>query len=707
MRYTKTITRWLLILGALYFVDGLGSSVEAKWYKSYRSGLEAMDNKNWVVALQHFQKALASKNKDTNKIRAFGVTFIEYYPHREIGICFYYLGLVELAREHLTISLRQVYSDRARDYLDRINRGDHPVIDRERLRKLVEAFPVLRQRLQGLAGSGGPVGGDPPPSGKGTEEKRPDTRGDQPSMPPNLKVSLYFIDPSNNGYLDAGEEGKLVVDISNLGPGLAKGLEVKLSPKTDVTGLDIGRGLKIAELAANTKQSVVIPIVARENVKSSKVHLQLDVREANGFDLDPPASVTFETRGFMPPKLAVADVGIDDFSQNAQIEPREIVELTVRIQNSGQGPARNVRAAVKLGPNVFITQESKREFEIGDLGAGSFRDISFSVFTNTRATSVPVEIDLTEATGRYAVTEPLDLPFYKPQKKAEQLVIAGRGDSGSGESGGEVASLSVDVDMNIPKLDVRNPDAVAVLIGVSRYQNPDVPAVDYGRRDATIMKQYLVNMFGYDPRRIIEVYDDQASLSAFKRIFEEQLANYVRAGRSDVFVYYSGHGAPDPETQEAFFVPYDCNPTYAKSTGYRVQEFYERLAALPARSVTVVIDACFSGSSDRGMLLKGVSPVFIRVSNPVAALENGVVFTSATGQQVSSWYHEKKHSLFTYYFLKGMRGEADTNADRVVTVDEMESYVSVHVPDQARYLNNREQTPEVIAQDKLKVLVRY
>lgn len=408
--------------------------------------------------------------------------------------------------------------------------------------------------------------------------------------------------------------------------------------------------------------------------------------------------------------LTIADVEIDDDSGNGQIEPEEIVTMTARIHNKGKREARRVTADVRVGENMFlITPNSKTEFLLGNLKSGKSKDIVFTVFTNNKATSVPINIILKEElnaegfllgrTRGFVKTIPLDFPLNKPQMKATELMER--------EKSTEVAARSVDVDLNIPKTNMWNPDAVAVVIGISRYQNRDVPAVDYGKRDAAVMKQYLVSLLGFDERRIIELYDHEASLAAFKRVFEEQLPNWVRAEKSDVFVYYSGHGVPDPESQEAFFAPYDCNPTYAKSTGYKVKEFYKRLAKLKARNVTAVIDACFSGSSDKGMLLKGVSPVFIKVENPLAAMENGIVFTSSTAQQVASWYHDKKHGLFTFYFLKGLRGDANLNGDKKITVEEMERYLNTHVPDQARYLNNREQTPQVMGWDKARVLVRY
>jgi hypothetical protein len=270
-----------------------------------------------------------------------------------------------------------------------------------------------------------------------------------------------------------------------------------------------------------------------------------------------------------------------------------------------------------------------------------------------------------------------------------------------------IEELSNDIDGNIPRGILNNPDAVAVVIGISKYQNKDIPPVDYAQKDASLMKSYFNNLFGVDQKRIMEIYDNEATLSAFKRIFEEQLANYIRPGKSDVFIYYNGHGVPDPESQQTYFVPYDCNPAYAKSTGYRVQELYDRIAKLNAKRVTVVIDACFSGSSDKGMLLKGISPAMLRLANPIMAIENATLFTSSTDQQVSVWYEEKKHGLFTYYFLRGLRGEADENKDKQITVGELEKYVLSTVPDQARYLRNREQTPQVSGRDKQRVLVKY
>ena len=65
------------------------------------------------------------------------------------------------------------------------------------------------------------------------------------------------------------------------------------------------------------------------------------------------------------------------------------------------------------------------------------------------------------------------------------------------------------------------------------------------------------------------------------------------------------------------------------------------------------------------------------------------------------------HSLFTYYFLKGLQGAADQNADRQLTVAKLQVYLSEQVPYMARRLYNRTQSPTVTPGRESQVLVRY
>ncbi|MEN7546634.1 caspase family protein [Rapidithrix thailandica] len=256
-----------------------------------------------------------------------------------------------------------------------------------------------------------------------------------------------------------------------------------------------------------------------------------------------------------------------------------------------------------------------------------------------------------------------------------------------------------DVDIDIPETGLVNPDAIAVIIGNKNYVARDVPNVDFAQQDARIVKNYLIKTFGFQEENIL--YYEDATQGNFNSVFgtslnhKGRIYDLIKPGVSDVFVYYSGHGAPDIQSQEGYFVPVDCEPSTVTLNGYPVNVFYQNLSRLPYKSLTVVIDACFSGGSNKGMLIRNASPIFINVKNKILQDPNAIILTSTGGDQVSSWYPEKKHSLFTYYFLKAIRGSADFDSDKSITLQELSQYIESKVPSMSRKLYRRDQQPEM------------
>jgi uncharacterized caspase-like protein len=87
-------------------------------------------------------------------------------------------------------------------------------------------------------------------------------------------------------------------------------------------------------------------------------------------------------------------------------------------------------------------------------------------------------------------------------------------------------------------------------------------------------------------------------------------------------------------------------------------------------------------------------PVALSIDNPILASGNTVVLTAADGMQASSFYKEAGHGLFTYFLLLGLRGEADSNNDGWVDIQELYEFTSPNVTKLARNMN-REQTPTI------------
>lgn len=280
----------------------------------------------------------------------------------------------------------------------------------------------------------------------------------------------------------------------------------------------------------------------------------------------------------------------------------------------------------------------------------------------------------------------------------------------AGDVPGGSEDLLVDVDINIPKGKQERPDAIAVIIGNKNYARfgRGIPDVDYAARDAAYMKKYVTGLLGYRDENVIYTLDaTQGQISRIfgsKGNFRGQLCNWVKPGKSDVFIYYVGHGAPDPEGKGAYLMPVDASADYISANGYALDTFYDNLEKIPARSITVVLDACFSGNSAGGMLVKNVSPGILKSATPVRKMNNAVIFSGAGKDQVSHWYPEKRHSLFTYFFMKGLRGDADKNKNKSITLSELKSYLSDKVPYRARRLTGREQTPVVLGDELLEIV---
>lgn len=80
---------------------------------------------------------------------------------------------------------------------------------------------------------------------------------------------------------------------------------------------------------------------------------------------------------------------------------------------------------------------------------------------------------------------------------------------------------------------------------------------------------------------------------------------------------------------------------------------------------------------------------------------NIAVLSAASGEQISSTYEEKGHGLFTYFMLKGLKGEGDTNGDGKIETVELFEYIRPQVERIARKVYNNEQAPQLIAPNEL------
>lgn len=230
-------------------------------------------------------------------------------------------------------------------------------------------------------------------------------------------------------------------------------------------------------------------------------------------------------------------------------------------------------------------------------------------------------------------------------------------------------------------------DDYAVVVGVEKYAN-DLPDAQFAERDAAAVKANLLAL-GYQERNIKFLTGQRATGTSLASYIEDWLPRNVNKN-SSVFFYFSGHGAPNPKTGQAYIIPWDGNPSFLDKTAYPLKRLYSSLSVLKVKQVLVALDSCFSGSGGRSVLPEGARPLVSSLDIPIPGT-NILLFAATSPSEITSTMKDQGHGSFTYYFLKGLGGAAKDKTGRV-TPQGLYDYLRPKVQDAASR-QNREQTP--------------
>lgn len=231
----------------------------------------------------------------------------------------------------------------------------------------------------------------------------------------------------------------------------------------------------------------------------------------------------------------------------------------------------------------------------------------------------------------------------------------------------------------------------AVVIGVSDYADTRIPSLRYAAKDAQALHDWLVAPSGgrYAPSRVKLLLDRNATAASIK----EALYTWLRQAIEEdiVVIYFAGHGSPDsPDSpHNLYLLPYDTRYDAIASTGFPMWDVETALKRfIKAKRVIVLADACHSGGVGASFdvarrALGDVQPN--RISSGLqnlATVGAGVAVISASDDRqlsAESAQFGGGHGVFTHYLLEGLKGRADYNNDRRVTLGELIPFLSEHV----------------------------
>ncbi|OGR58357.1 MAG: hypothetical protein A2X36_17260 [Elusimicrobia bacterium GWA2_69_24] len=232
------------------------------------------------------------------------------------------------------------------------------------------------------------------------------------------------------------------------------------------------------------------------------------------------------------------------------------------------------------------------------------------------------------------------------------------------------------------------PDDFALVVGVETYSN-ELPKAEFAERDAEAVRAHLAAL-GVPERNIKVLLGAKASRGQLEAYIEDWLPRMAKpSGR--VFFYFSGHGAPDPKSGDAFLVPVDGDPKFLARTAYPLKRLYASLGALKAGPVIVALDSCFSGGGGRSVLAEGARPLVNQVSAAPPSASQLTVLTATAPDETTGTMKEAGHGIFTYYLLQGLRSAAG-RPSRTLTAQALYDSLKPQVQDEASR-QNRDQTP--------------
>ncbi len=204
----------------------------------------------------------------------------------------------------------------------------------------------------------------------------------------------------------------------------------------------------------------------------------------------------------------------------------------------------------------------------------------------------------------------------------------------------------------------------AVVVGCAFYQH--MKTLRYTDDDAYQVYAFLKSVEGgaLSDDQVRVLIDEEAT---HDNILAAMRETYRRADENDVILFYfSGHGLPGS------FLPVDYD---GQLNALRHEDVHDALLESRSRHKLVIADACHSGS----LAARSGGSSSETLSNYYSALTDAQASTalmmSSRSEEISMEDGGLRSGVFSHYLIRGLKGEADENGDRLVSIQELFAYV--------------------------------
>ena len=620
------------------------------WYEYYHRARQAIDRSDWDRSIAELESAISLRPTSNRNARTYGMRFERYFPYYLLGVARFGSGHDAEALEALQRELDEgeiqksdAFAERIRVLMDAIAGQAAAVQTAAASRQIVEDLLAESTRLRAA---------------------------DQPLEAMATLERILAVDPGNAAAAEALREVRLDALEEELASFevTTRGTDAPAPPMGEITSTAAATLLesKVREIFRRG-----VTLMSEGNLEGALTRFELTIAfledegwtsrqlftEATEYKQLVATEVRRAAEAALRAKLA-AEAGLPETPPEIMlISPASVDEPVATEIVRLQGVAHDNRGVADVAVLV-----NGQEWGTAELGTRR-RDI--------RVTSRPAP-GSDQGLGTFAQFSK-DLVLTEPRNR---VVVRATNVSGQ----------RTDLEIEI-RVEAEESRVFAAIIGVGDYADPGVPDLAFAAADARAFHEYLTSDLGVPEERIFSLLDSEATFQAMRSLFRTELRRQTREN-DQVIIYFAGHGAPDEfgdagdgDGVEKYFLPHDADPDDISGTGYPMQDLAESLGRLTAARVVYIADACFSGASG-GRTFGRAATISDGYLGRLSGASPGRVIISASGANEPSLESDALgHGVFTYFLLDGLRGEADTDGNSVITVPEIFSFVSRAVPE--------------------------
>ncbi|MBX9687488.1 MAG: caspase family protein [Candidatus Obscuribacterales bacterium] len=233
-------------------------------------------------------------------------------------------------------------------------------------------------------------------------------------------------------------------------------------------------------------------------------------------------------------------------------------------------------------------------------------------------------------------------------------------------------------------------DKWAVLIGISKFADPDIPRLKYPAKDAKDFCDFLVKNGNFKRDHILLLTDEQANKERILETFGDGWLPRRVMADDLVLIFISSHGSPADRAGENFIIAYDSDPKRPYATSIRLQDLASEVGKRTGCDrLLLLLDACHSGAAVDGQ--KGLTRSMSNFDLSAITGTGQLIISSSKPDEVSWESKRYPNGVFTHNLIDALQSNGSQTK-----IEEAYKKLKDNVATEVRFDRIASQTPMML-----------